>query len=423
MKRVKWFLSFLMVSFILCISMLPSLTAQAQTFTFHLPSFGLYSENANAIQSGDVIFNLADFQPNNLATSSHSRYQIKSVVGQTEHFEIPFIGTALEVPEFTVSANGKAVSGRVCYGDSFFSYDELDLKEGLQTIVSSEIDESRIGTLYTVTPTEETVELTIERENGLNYIRHFIYTRSTHYASGKDVFTFEKAQVTNAPSSYIFFITDGDAEVTATGAEVVKESMSCKAYVDRAYNEFKEFYDEMGGVPVEFIYSQFNSAKYESTLDGLFFDSVSKYRLMTYEFDVVSEAEIYEIEYEQHGVRILDNSRFSPYVYMIEQKAAGSYGVTYSFGLSENYPFVLESSSAAQKGDGIYTVKEEGERFYFVFSSTERPKDLFEPEKMDNTKMIVCIVLSCVGGVAFIVACIGFGFIIRDRVKSSKERR
>lgn len=392
------------------------LVAQAQTFETHFPSFGLYCENEEAIQEGAVSFTLSDFQPEKLEASSHSRYQIKAEVGQTESFAIPFIARPYEVPAFEVLAGGKAVEGQVLYGDTYFDFTDFDLSEAMQSMPSSEL-EGQAGIFYSATATAATVVVTIERSSGQKLIQDFRASRSTHDASGKDTFTIENAQL---GSSYSFFIIGAEAAVAVEGAELEQESLSCKDYVDSRYSELHEYYEELGEVPVDFFYAQLNKVAYNATMDDLFFNSVSGYRLMAYEFSVVAEAENFEIEYEQKGLRVLNNNRFSPAVYMLEQRAAGGYTASYSFALSESFPFLLESSTEAHKGsDGSFTVTEQGTDFYCVFSSTEKPKDLLAPEggKPDAVK----IVLWCVVGVAAAGLVVCIGFIIRGWVKSRKE--
>lgn len=390
--------------------------AHAQTFEFHQPSFGLYCENEGVIQEGEVSFALSDFQPEKLEASSRSRYQIKTEVGQTEKFAIPFIARPYEVPAFEVSAGGKAVEGQVLYGDSYFDFSSFDVGEAMRSMPSTEL-EGQEGIYYSATATATTVVVTIERSSRQKLIQDFRASRSTHEATGRDTFTIENAQL---GSSYSFFIIGEEAAVAVEGAELEKESRSAKAYVDGIYTELQEYYDDFGGVPVEFFYAQLNKVASSSSMDNLFFDSVSGYRLMAYEFSVVAEAESFEIEYEQKGLRVLNNSRFSPAVYMLEQRAAGGYTASYSFALSESFPFLLESSTEAHKGaDGGYSITEQGTDFYLVFSSTAKPKDLLAPEgsKPDTVK----IVLWCVFGVAVAGLCVCIGFIIRGRVKASKK--
>lgn len=391
--------------------------AQAQTFEFHQPSFGLYCENSEAIQEGEVSFALGDFQSTKLETSSHSRYQIKTEVGKTEHFSIPFIARAYEIPEFAVSANGKAVEGQVSFGDSYFDYTDIDLKEALRSVVSSEPPEET-GIFYSIKPTAETVELTIERDKGQRFIEGFKSTRSSHYASGKDIFTIDTKQ---EGENYLFVIGE-EAVVTAVGAELEKENMNCKDYVDRFYTELKEYYDEMGGVPVEFFYSQLNSTKwYEQEMDYLFFDSCASLRLMTYDFSVVAEAENFEIEYSQEQLRVMSNGRFSPAVYMLEQRAAGGYTAKYTFSLSEGFPFLLESRTEAHKGsDGSYSITEQGTDFYCVFCSEAKPNDLLAPEDSGKPEAWR-IALWCILGVAGVGLCICVGLLIQMRIKSKKK--
>ena len=417
MRKRKWLTAALLAVLIIGNVMGSTLVlAEAQTFEFHQPSFGLYCENAGVIQEGEVSFNLSDFQPDKLEASSRSRYQIKTEVGKTEKFAIPFIARASEIPAFEVSAGGKVVEGQVLYGDSYFDFTDIDVGEAMQTLVSSDL-EGQAGTYYSAKANAATVVITIERGSGQKLIQGFRASKSSHEASGKDTFTIENAQAGN---DYTFFIIGEEAAVAVEGAELESESRTCKDYVDEIYTEIQEYFDDLGGVPVEFFYAQLNGVAFSSTVDSLFFNSVSAYRLMAYEFAIVAEADSFEIEYQQMGLRILNNTRFSPSIYMLEQRATGGFTTRYTFGLSDDFPYLLESSTGADKGaDGVYSVTEQGTDFYCVFSSTAKPKDLLAPEggKPDTLK----IVLWCVAGVAAAGLCVLLGFFIRGMVKSRKK--
>ena len=116
----------------------------------------------------------------------------------------------------------------------------------------------------------------------------------------------------------------------------------------------------------------------------------------------------------------MPNGRFSPSIYMLEQRASASYITKYSFSLSEEFPFLLESSSKAQAGGSIYTVTEQGTDFYCVFCSEAKPTDLLAPEGGSKWAawQIACF---CVAGVAGVVLCVSLGFLIRMHIKSKSK--
>lgn len=123
--------------------------AQSQSFMFHIPTFSLYSASADTIQRGEVTYALDSFDPNTCKVTEKSVYHISATEGQTLELSIPFVSSAIDVPDFDVQVNGEAVNGTIRYGEKFVHYsDDFDLNVAFEKISSSELDASIIGTLY-----------------------------------------------------------------------------------------------------------------------------------------------------------------------------------------------------------------------------------------------------------------------------------
>lgn len=134
--------------------------AQSQSFMFHIPTFSLYSASADTIQRGEVTYALDSFDPNTCKVTEKSVYHISATEGQTLELSIPFVSSAIDVPDFDVQVNGEAVNGTIRYGEKFVHYsDDFNLNVAFEKISSSELDASIIGTLYIFTPQQDTFTL------------------------------------------------------------------------------------------------------------------------------------------------------------------------------------------------------------------------------------------------------------------------
>ena len=120
--------------------------AQSQSFMFHIPTFSLYSASADTIQRGEVTYALDSFDPNTCKVTEKSVYHISATEGQTLELSIPFVSSAIDVPDFDVQVNGEAVNGTIRYGEKFVHYsDDFDLNVAFEKISSSELDASIIS--------------------------------------------------------------------------------------------------------------------------------------------------------------------------------------------------------------------------------------------------------------------------------------
>ncbi len=259
-----------------------------------------------------------------------SSYQI-AAVNRTVEFEIPFISSAENAPLFSITANEQKINGSIWYGNTFFSSDDdTDFESLIADTYSTDIDETAIGTLYTITPDNETISIELSFAEGKH--NSFIYDTSnqitaSNSADGTNTWTLKNAQI---KQDYKFFIV---GEITdhsfSCSSEYTTETIACKEFIDRQYEYLQELYDEYG-IAVDFLYSIFNrvlqnslSAKY----DTLFFNAINIQRLNVYKFSLQLDTATL-INYEL-PVDIQRNYAFTPTIYLLEQKSLGNYPIRY----------------------------------------------------------------------------------------------
>ena len=381
--------------------------AQSQSFMFHIPTFSLYSASADTIQRGEVTYALDSFDPNTCKVTEKSVYHISATEGQTLELSIPFVSSAIDVPDFDVQVNGEAVNGTIRYGEKFVHYsDDFDLNVAFEKISSSELDASIIGTLYIFTPQQDTFTL----ETKISPNQNVIYQTSNSHTGSENSETFSLT-MNNALSlsEYVFFVTNGDfAKISVIGAEYVKETLSCKAFIDRYYAAYKEFYDECGNPPIKFFYSQMDrvlKGQSNYSFDEIFFESFSGFRFNTFQFRICAPFSKFSVTYTL-SAQIQVNHLFSPAVYLIEQVRTGNYPIKYHLSLNALYPYLLESHGMIQQKENDYTIAVSEGDFYIVFSSSRNPIDLLAEQKQSEKKFDK-INLICFGIIfVLVVACV-----------------
>lgn len=402
MKKASIYLLTVLLAFISSLSLSAPLIAHAQSFAIRTPNFSLYSDTPEVITRGEVSYDTTNFSPYEGTVTEHSVYHISATAGQTLNFAIPFISSTIDLPSFEVRANGKVVDGTVNYGDRIIDLsDNFDHTKAINSIRSSEIDSSASGTLYIIKPTDRsfTVHLNYESDQAL------IYQSSNRLTSVNGIDGFTITMESNQ-SEYVFYITNDDfTEFSTIGAEYERESLSQKDFIDRYYLMFQEFYDEAGSPPIEFFYSLMNitAEKYSYDFDDFFFYSYTIRRMNTYNFSIVAESEDIAIAYDTVAT-VQQNGQFSPPIYLVEQIRTTSCPIEYSFELSVDYPYLLESSAKATKSGNRYTVTVSEGNFYYIFCSEKRPTDLYATANGLTTLQIVLIVIACVAGVGLIVS-------------------
>lgn len=394
----------------------PVLSAQALTVEPTIPTYGLYCENSTPIKSGSENF---DFTNDELFSEGkcikQSEYHIAAANSKVE-FAIPFVASAMNLPDIAVKVNGQKVEGTVWYGCSGFWADyEFDIEKTYSPV----LDEGIIGTLYTFTPDSETVTVSLKLDEWKSYI----YETTNHYSSsdsagGSHTWTLNNA---NSLHEYSFFIFGDSTECSfESSCGYTMQTITCKEFIDKQYEIFEEYYDHNGGVPIELFYSVVNKVIQEKTIisyDELFLRSIDKYRVNAYKFKVSLERDSV-ISYEL-PVSIQINFGYKPYVYYVEQRHVGNYPVTYSIKMRDDVPYIIESNNVIENGTGMYTA-ETSEDFGFYFSASEKPNEIHSTQqpRLSRTQLIICIVCGIVGGIALIIFGVSIFFIIRDKKKS-----
>ncbi len=402
---------------VICTPFLHSQTAQAQTFEQRIPSFGLYCEDTAIIQTGTVKYDLSDAKTVAQGKATiQSSYQV-AAVDRTVEFAIPFISSAKNAPPFSITANEQKIDGSIWYGNNFFtSNDDTDFKSLIADTYSSEIDETIEGTLYTITPNNETISIELSFSEGKQ--NSFIYETSnqlsaSNTANATYTWTFENAFIN---PEYKFFILGRNSDYSfSCSSEYQTETMTCKDFIDRQYKYLKEIYDEYG-ITIDFLYSMFNRIlqnKQSAVYDDIFFDPVNAQRFNVYKFSLHLDTATL-INYEL-PVTIQRNFAFTPTIYLLEQKNLANYPIRYSAELNDEIPYIIEASAKYNK-DGLTYSAETADDYYFVFSSSQKPQsDTFPTNSNNNMTLIICC--SVIGGIAFIVLIVLIGISIRQKVK------
>lgn len=408
------FLSFLIV-FGTCTPFLQIHTAQAQTFEQRIPSFALYCEDKNVIQESTVKYDLTDNETVTQGKGTiQSSYKI-TADNRTVEFAIPFISSAVNIPPFSITENDQKVDGSIWYGDNFFTFDnDTNFVSLIDETYSGDIDNSLIGTLYTITPNNETISIELSFAEGK--WNSFIYETSNHLSSSntatKYTWTLHNAFI---KSDYRFFILGEVSDHSfSSSCEYKTETMTCKDFIDCQYNNIKEFYDECG-IGVDFLYSMVNRVlknRLYIDINDLFFNSINEQRFNVYKFSLHIDTNT-TVSYEL-PINIQRNFAFQPTIYMVEQKNLCKYPIRYTTELNNDIPYIIEASIKTEKNGLTYNA-ETADDFYFVFCSSEKPQDTTIPNKEDNTTLIICC--SVIGGIAFITLLVLIGMAIYQKVK------
>lgn len=390
------------------------LNVQAETFEQRIPNYGLYCNESEIITNGKVKFNLTDTE---LLSQGKGivQYEYQAVATNREvEFAIPFIARACELPNIGVTVNGQNVEGTVWYGERAFGVVDFDV----ENIYSPVLDESVMGTLYTVIPDNDTITISLSLNERTCYVYEtFTNYSSSHSADGNNTWTIRNALAT---SDYEFFVVGDISDYSfSSSSEYQTKTLTCKEFIDGKYAEMIEYYD-VCSVPVEFFYSLFNKALQGNSgieYRELFENSFGTSRLNAYKFSVSIDVEAV-ISYEL-PISVQRNFAFEPLIYLVEQKRVGNNPTNYSIELSNNIPYIIKSSIETVRNGLSYTA-ETAEDFYFVFSSSEKPTNtLANNEGANTTVLIICIVVGMV--VMVLVVLIGIT-LYRSKFKIWKNK-
>ncbi len=377
-----------------------SMSAQAQTFEQRIPNYGLYCSDADVIKSGTVKFDMTDSELLEQGTGvQKSEYHIAETNHQVE-FAIPFISSARSDSAISVEVNGRAVEGSIWYGEGVFGTDN---SFDIETVYSPTIDESITGTLYTVIPDKDTITISLSLTDRKSYI----YETSNHLSSSQSAdgsHTWTLQNPLSQPNYSFFIVGKATGHMFISSCEYQTETLTCKEFIDRQYEKFKEYYDDCGGISVEFFYSIVNRALRNGTsirYNELFFNSIDAYRLNAYKFKVWLDTDSI-VDYEI-PISVQRNYAFEPMIYLMEHKQVANCPITYIAELNDSIPYIIESSIKTQKSGLTYTAST-ADDFYFVFSSSEKPVNNLTANNDEKTKRVVLIVCIAVGSVAVVAA-------------------
>lgn len=386
--QTKLKISAILLTLLLAIMPPTVITAKAQTFDLHIPSFGLYCENQNADIHGTVKYAI-DESGNAV---QDSEYTVNATDG------LSFISNAYELPEIDLTVNGKAVTGNVCYGENYLYNDEL-------RFYSTDIEEDVTGTLYTLTAKNKSLTVDFKTYGKQKFISLLPYDRFSQTDRCTYSYTIDHAQSTD---TYAVFAINGEFERFESNADVVKESLTLKEYIDRTYNELIDFYGNCGNLETVFFYALANKMldeKNSCEFYDFFFESISVQRVNAYKIEAAAEDKPCTIAYSM-PVHVQKNGTLHPVIYLTEQTATGNYGIDYTIELNSALPYVVESSAGVEKqNDHVYTVQGVTDDFYFVFSSSDQPVRIDGDNRHDSLIIVICV-LSGLAVLAVITASI-----------------
>lgn len=404
-KLTSLFIMLLLVLTFAC-SCQPNAKAQPKDFNLRAPSFALYCEDKTIIDSVSVNLDLHEDDAVKKGKGIiRTDYKVKNT-NSTVEFAIPFFSSPLSMPPFSVFANGKEVIGSIIYGKTCFVFDDTDFDSLIKDLSVPDMSDL-IGTLYTIIPTVDTldIKLTFPEEE----INSFIYDNSNHFSSsfsadGKFMWTLKNALSKN---NYTFFVLGSDEKHSfSSNCEFQKSTMTCKEFIIQQYELLNEYYSQYN-IPMDFFLTLFNRILQEKSFikyDELFFDSITPTRFNAYKFSLPINEET-TISYEL-PIAIQRNSTFKPAIYLFEQKNLNNYLINYNIELNNATPYIIESSTKVQNNGTHYTT-ETTDSFYFIFSESKKPKQIAD-EKNNRKKIVLtaCITLCFITLIGTIVCIV-----------------
>lgn len=421
------------IIFTLCSSTLPvplTKTAQAMSNNLIYPAIGLYCADNDRIICGSEKFDLTDAELFSKQTAKkYSEYRVSG--NELTTFEIPFFSTYTDIPQFNLTVNGQAVKGEVWYGDNqiyyggnnyYLQFDRKDnniLIEKLTRTYAPVLDENLVGTLYTLTPDEDTITISIKLSNNCSYVydKPNIFTQS-YKPDNTQIFKFYNA-LTQTNYQY-FFIGENAVTDFSSSCEYQTEQMTFKDFIDRNYNLNKEFHNK-SGAPIECVYAIANRIlqnKVGIAYSDLFYNSFANVVLNSYKFTLPLSGEV-TVKYTS-VVNIQKNERYSPTIYAVGQKQIGNYKTDYYMVLNNDNPYIVQSSNSTKKS-GMTFKSSATENFYFMCSSSKRPIETAASTqpKFNITQIILIVVFGIICVISLIWAIVGFVLYIRNKRRLS----
>lgn len=395
-------------------------TARAIPYNLTYPTFGLHCSQSNRIINGSVKFDLTDSEL--FAKSKaikESEYRISG--SQATTFEIPFYSTYIDIPQFNVTVNGQIVQGEVWYGDNQiyfgddFAYLKVDstdndtLEKKLKRTYSPVLDDTVVGTLYIVTPDEDTFIVTMEVQENCC----FVYDE-TNLGTYSPNCEYQYKNALSQTSYQFFFVEENSSVDFSATCDYEAEQMTFKEFIDRNYNFGADVYQGIGATKDCFyaIANRILQDKGGVELKELFGDWFNITALNAYKFTIPLNGEA-TIKYTSiANIKVIKKDGST--IYAIGQKQIGRYAVNYTMLLSNAAPYIVQSSSSTNKSGTAYTARAT-ENFYFMCSSSKRQSST--QSRYSKEQWIVIIVCGCLFVVAVVSSIIGIVFMIRDKRK------
>ncbi len=363
-------------------------TANAMTFENPIPAFGLYCDNQTAHIHGKVKYVIDE----NGQAIQHSKYTINTN-NENVTLYIPFIADAFNIPQIDID-----VEGKICYGEPYSLFtDRLNYE-----FYTTDIGEMT-GTIYTLNSNSESFTIDFTMLENQNYIYRLTNNYSENGNDRHHTYNVNNAQ-TDIP--YEIFILNGDCSEFSSSAEITKETVTIKEYIDKYLVKLEDYFEPLGTAAPDFLYAITKQALASNTnydFFDYFLHSYTRLRLIAYKIEVQPSC---TIEYSM-SVDAQKNSSFTPSIYMTEVTATGNYSIDYTIELNSSLPFVIESNAEIKKeNDYTYTAQNVNGDFYFVFCSSKNPTSIYGNNNENDTLRIVAACILSVAICVFIACTI-----------------
>lgn len=404
---IKFLLISVIATMFLSVVEFPYKSVQAQSFEQRVPTFGLFCNDPDVIKEGAVKFDMTNMESIMQGLAKiQATYKLNNV-NRIVKLSIPFISSALNVPNFDIKVKDKKIQGKICYGRKYFNAENLtELQDVIENINPPELDESIYGTLYTIMPDTDTATVNLSFAEGKT--KAVLYDQSDSYTMNNTnnslIWTFSNITI---GAKYRFFIEGDTSDYTFNcNCNFEVKRLNCKAIIDLLYEEYNI------GISIEYFYSMFNDIlanKYSMAIDEMFFTSIAVNRFNTFEFSIKLESDTV-ITYEL-PITVQRNFAFEPTIYMVEHKNIKKYPINYIVLLNEYLPFIIESNTKLNPNNLVYSALSDND-FYFVCCQSEKPTNLLAPTNTDNTKIII----ACSITVSICVIILIILIIVRHRI-------
>lgn len=377
--RIKIFSALFVLLLLFTCNFTTTIAVQAQTLSVTIPSFGLYSDEGT-IQSGSVTYDLTGGDLFKQGKAMSENEYVISGSGKAE-FYIPFIASAVDLPNISVTADNVPIEYEILYGEPYNnqSFDKSKL-------YSTQIAESEVGTLYTVYSAADSLTVSIQRDDSQIVLYEPTNSTSLYYSANEISITLNNAKDEN----FTFFVSgECEEDSFSSTCEYEKENITCQNFIDRFYEEYKVLYEQENILP--FLYARMNrllSNHISCTLTDLFINSITKQQINAFCF-TLSLADKTIIGYNLPTSINADGS-FYPTIYAFKHNST-AYPVTYTVKPNEGIPYLIDSLCEMQEQGEIFISTESTTNgAYFIFCSVTNPT---QNSNSDNRLDIVGIVL------------------------------